>query len=183
MPTLCAQAGWSGPLAGLLTASVAVSNMAGTIGAGRLLHHGMRPRTLMWIGFSAMAAGAWLALSTTTATATMLRYLGAMLFSVFGGLVSGSLFALVSRLAPSDRTTSTTVGWMLQWAAVGQMCGPPLVAWVAAGAGGWHWTWAITGAFCAVGAALSWRINRWEPRLAAGTWRTGSAPRTRDLRR
>ena len=125
--TLYAQAGWSGPMAGVLTASVAVSNMAGTIGARRLLHHGMRPRALMWIGFSAMAAGAWLAFSTTTAAAPVLRYLGAMLFSVFGGLVPGSLFALVPRLAPDDRTISTTVGWMLQWAAVGQMCGPPLV--------------------------------------------------------
>lgn len=161
LPTLYVQAGWAGPLAAVLTASVAGGNMIGNIGAGRLLHGGARPQVLMWTGFATMAAGAWLAFSAATTAAPVLRYLGALLFSVVGGLIPGTLFALAPRLAPDDRTISTTVGWMLQWAALGQVCGPPLVAWVAAAAGGWHWTWALTGACCAAGAMVAGHVARW----------------------
>ena len=49
---------------------------------------------------------------------------------------------------------------MMQWSAIGQFAGPPVAAWVAAQAGGWHWTWAVTGACCAVGALLAWRMGR-----------------------
>jgi hypothetical protein len=56
------------------------------------------------------------------------------------------LFALAVRLAPSEGTLATTVGWVQQWSALGQFAGPPLVA-----AGGEHrgrlavGTWVATG--------------------------------------
>jgi hypothetical protein len=34
------------------------------------------------------------------------------------------------RVAPDERTSPTTVGWMQQWSSLGQFAGPPLVAWV-----------------------------------------------------
>jgi hypothetical protein len=50
---------------------------------------------------------------------------------------------------------STTVGWMQQWSSFGQFAGPPLVAWVATQAGGWQWSWLVTGACALAGLALA----------------------------
>ena len=40
------------------------------------------------------------------------------------------------------------------------MSGPPAVAWVASRVGGWDWTWAVTGAYGAVGLVLAWCLQR-----------------------
>jgi CP family cyanate transporter-like MFS transporter len=69
-----------------------------------------------------------------------LRYLAVLLFSGVGGLIPATLFSLAVRLAPSEHTLSTTVGWVQQWSSLGQFAGPPLVAWVASLAGGWQYT-------------------------------------------
>lgn len=160
LPTLYQQTGWGGALGAVLTATVAAANIVGNIAAGRLLHRGVPAQLLLWIGFGAMALGGWLAFGSATLEAPVLRYGGAVLFSAVGGLVPGSLFGLAPRLAPSERTIATTVGWMQQWSALGQMAGPPVVAWVASRTGGWDWTWAVTGACCVAGAALAWAIGR-----------------------
>jgi len=160
LPSLYAQSGWGGTLGAVLTALVAAVNIVGNVMAGRLLSAGVAPRTLLWTGFAAMALGAFLAYGAPTQHLALPRYAGALLFSAVGGLIPGSLFALASRLAPGDRTVSTTVGWLMQWSAVGQVSGPPLAAWVASRAGGWQWTWAVTGAACLCGALLAWLIGR-----------------------
>ena len=160
LPSLYAQSGWSGALGAVLTALVAAVNMIGNVAAGRLLSRGVAPRRLLWCGFAAMALGTFLAFGAATADAPVSRYLGALLFSTVGGLIPGSLFALAPRLAPGDRTVSTTVGWMMQWSAIGQFAGPPVVAWLAGRVGGWHATWWVTGACCVLGALLAWRIGR-----------------------
>ena len=167
LPSLYAQSGWTGALGAVLTAVVAAVNMGGNIAAGRLLSRGTAPRTLLWWGYAAMAVGAFLAYGAVTEQIPLLRYLGALLFSLVGGLVPGSLFGLAPRLAPNERTVSTTVGWIMQWSAMGQVAGPPVVAWVASQAGGWHWTWAVTGACCLAGALLAQRIGRLLARPAA----------------
>ena len=63
--------------------------------------------------------------------------------------------SLAPRLAPSERTISTTVGWLQQWSSIGQVCGPPLVAWVAIRVGGWQLTWVVTVVCCLLGATLA----------------------------
>ncbi len=83
-----------------------------------------------------------------------------LLFSSVGGLVPGTLFALAVRLAPSGQTVSTTVGWVQQLSALGQFLGPPLVAWLAARAGGWQYTWTVTVACCVAGALLANVLQR-----------------------
>ena len=55
---------------------------------------------------------------------------------------------------------------MQQWSAMGQFAGPPLVAWVASRAGGWQWTWVVTGSCCAAGLLLARQVG---VRLAPGT--------------
>jgi MFS family permease len=81
-------------------------------------------------------------------------------FSMIGGLIPATLFALAVRLAPGDTMLGSTVGWVQQWSAFGQFAGPPLAAWVASRAGGWHFTWVVTGACCAAGLALSVLVSR-----------------------
>ena len=104
-----------------------------------------------------MALGAALAFATLPAG---LRYAGAMLFSMVGGLIPGTLFALGVRLAPGDDTVSTTVGWMQQWSAFGQFAGPPIVAFVASAVGGWQWSGAVTGSFAMAGLVISMLIAK-----------------------
>lgn len=160
LPSLYAQSGWTGAVGAFLTALVAAVNIVGNIAAGRLLHQGIAARTLLWAGFAAMAIGAFLAYSGLTEGSPVVRYFGALLFSALGGLIPATLFGLAPVMAPNERTISTTVGWMMQWSAAGQLTGPPLVAWVASQTGGWQSTWIVTGSLCLVGATLAALISR-----------------------
>jgi MFS family permease len=83
------------------------------------------------------------------------RYAAVLAFSMVGGVIPGTLFSLAVRLAPGDDTVSTTVGWMQQWSALGQFVGPPVVAWVATRAGGWHCSWLVTVSCAACGLLLA----------------------------
>lgn len=159
LPTVYAQAGVGGAAVGVLTAAVAAVNMLGNMGAGRLLHRGLAPTRLMIIGFATMGLGALLAFAPLGLPAP-LRYAAVLGFSMVGGLIPGTLFALAVRVAPDARLLSSTVGWMQQWSAFGQFAGPPAVAWLASRIGGWQWTWVATGACTLGGLALSAAIGR-----------------------
>jgi MFS transporter, CP family, cyanate transporter len=118
---------------------------------------------LMHIGFVAMALAAALAFAGAAAAdgpPAWLRYAAVLVFSMLGGLIPATLFALVVRVAPSEHTVATTVGWMQQWSALGQFFGPPLVAWVASAIGGWQFTWLVTGAGSLLGLLLVRAIGR-----------------------
>ena len=154
LPSVYAQAGVAGPWVGVMTALVCAANIVGNVGAGHLLHRGLTTRQLLHAGFVSMAVAAFLAFNPLTEGLHVLRYVAVVLFSAMGGLVPGTLFSLAVRVAPSERTVSTTVGWMQQCSSTGQFLGPPLVAWVAAQTGGWHWTWLVTGAASLVGLLL-----------------------------
>jgi MFS family permease len=155
LPSIYAQAGLSGQVAGLLTAFACLVNVTGNVAAGRLLHRGVCARHLLYVGFVAMALTAFVAFSPLTAEAPVVRYLAVVVFSAVGGLIPATLFALAVHVAPNEHTVSTTVGWMQQCSSTGQFLGPPLVAWVAGVAGGWQWTWVITGVASVVGLLLA----------------------------
>jgi MFS family permease len=89
-------------------------------------------------------------------------------FSGVGGLIPGTLFGVAVVVAPGDDTVSTTVGWMQQFSALGQFVGPPAVAWLVTQVGGWHWTWALTGACSVLGMATAMQLQRvWTRRTSA----------------
>ena len=71
-----------------------------------------------------------------------------------------TLFPLAVRLAPNTRTVSTTVGWLQQFSAFGQFAGPPIVAYVASAAGGWQWTWVVTGGASVIGLVFTGLLAR-----------------------
>lgn len=165
LPSIYAQAGYSGAATAGLTALAAAVNIVGNLASGWLLGRGARPQVLLYVGFSVMALGAFMAFSDVVAFNQAglppgIRYLGVLLFSMVGGVIPGTLFAMVVRLAPGQDTVSTTVGWMQQWSACGQFVGPPVVAWVAGAVGGWGWTWAVTGGCALAGLLLAWQLGR-----------------------
>jgi cyanate permease len=160
LPSIYAAAGVSGALLGVLTALAAAVNIAGNMASGRLLQRGWAPRTTLWLGFGAMALGSTLAFAAVTEGQPWLRYAGVLLFSGMGGLVPGTLFSLAVRLAPGEQQVATTVGWVQQLSALGQFVGPPVVAALAARAGGWQLTPLVTVGCCAVGAVLAWAAGR-----------------------
>lgn len=155
LPAIYTQAGVAAATTGVLTALVAASNIVGNLSAGRLLQRGVGPGTLLATGFGAMAAAATLAFADIAGLAGWVRYAALLGFSGFGGLIPATLFSLALRVAPGPQTLSTTVGWVQQWSALGQFAGPPLVAAVAALAGGWQFTWAATGALALAGLVFS----------------------------
>jgi len=162
LPSIYVQDGIAGAAVGALTATVAAVNMAGNIGAGRLLQRGVAPSRLLTIGFATMglAATATFAGSGDAGLPPAVRYGAVLLFSSVGGLIPATLFALAVRLAPGDGTLATTLGWAQQWSALGQFAGPPLVAAVASSAGGWQWTWLVTGACSVIGLLLTAGVSR-----------------------
>jgi MFS family permease len=161
LPSIYTQAGISGAATGVLTALAAAVNMVGNIGSGRLLHRGAQPTTLLTAGYVAMALTAALAFAGADGGLhPVLRYAAVLAFSAIGGVIPGTLFSLAVRVAPGEHTLSSTVGWVQQWSAAGQFVGPPLVAWVASQAGGWHLTWLATGACSLVGLVLTVSISR-----------------------
>ena len=166
LPSIYAQAGLVGATAGVATALAAAVNMVGNVASGRLLQRGVTPQRLLQCGFTAMGLCSFLAFAPIwsgidPSTAVAFQYMAVLLFSMLGGLIPGTLFSLAVQLAPNERTVSTTVGWMQQWSALGQFAGPPMVAWVATAAGGWQWSWLVTGGCALVGLGLT----RFLPRL------------------
>ncbi len=162
LPTVYAALGLTAGVAGALSACVALANVSGNILSGRLLQRGWPAQRLLTIGFATMTLGAVGAYAVWQGEGlpTSLRFVCVVLFSAVGGLIPGTLFSCALRLAPSEGTVSTTVGYMQQLSALGQFAGPPLVAWVAASAGGWQWTWAVTATLSLVGVVLAHRIGR-----------------------
>jgi len=161
LPTVYAQMGLSAGLTGVLTACVALVNVSGNIMSGRLLQRGWPARRLLQIGFACMALGAIGAFAQwqMQSLPTVAKFLCVVMFSAVGGLIPGTLFSTAVRLAPSENTVSTTVGFMQQLSAAGQFLGPPLVAWVAVLVGGWQWTWVVTVSLSVIGLWLAQRIG------------------------
>ncbi len=157
LPTIYAQAGYTAAAVGSLSALAAGINMAGNIGAGRLLARGVRPGVLLAWGFCAMGIGSVITFAASGCPAA--QYLAVLVFSGVGGLIPGTLFGLAVVLAPGEDSVSTTVGWMQQFSALGQFIGPPLVAWVATQAGGWQSTWWVTAASSVLGLMLAGRLQ------------------------
>lgn len=158
LPSIYAQAGVGGHWVAGLTALAAAVNIVGNVTAGRLLGRGVQPLVLLGTGFLAMAGGTLLAFAPHVPPA--LQYAAVLVFSMVGGLIPATLFSLAIRLAPSADTVSTTVGWIQQWSALGQFAGPPLVAWVAAMAGGWQWTGWVTAASSGLGLLVAVLLHR-----------------------
>jgi MFS family permease len=174
LPSIYSQAGLASGLTAVATSLAAAVNIVGNVASGRLLQRGVGPDRLLLAGFVSMGLGAWIAFGPVAAllpspSAAVVRYAAVLVFSALGGMIPGTLFSMAVRLAPDERTVSTTVGWMQQWSCFGQFAGPPVVAWAAHRAGGWSGTWLVTGGCALLGMALTFGARK---RLRAA----GAAP-------
>ena len=159
-PTLLHEAGLGAASAGAITAGASLANIIGNVGAGQLLHRGVAPHKVMTIAFVTMFLGAVVVFAGGVAVPVAWRIVAAMLFSAVGGLLPGSLFSLAVRLAPSEQTVSTSLGWTTQMSMTGQFLMPPIAAWLADTQGTWSYTWLLNAASCSLGLVLVLRMHR-----------------------
>ena len=154
LPSVLADSGFVSTSVAWPLALAAAVNIIGNLASGRLMERGVPAPLLLASGFVAMAVGAWMAFAGPQAGGghgALWRYVGVLGFSMLGGLIPGTLFSMAVVVSPDEGSVSTTVGWMQQWSSMGQFAGPPAVAWVAHLAGGWQWTWCVTGLLAALG--------------------------------
>jgi MFS family permease len=169
LPTIYLAAGFHPAWSAVATAFAAAVNMVGSIASGRLLQAGWPAPRLLAIGYIVMGVCGVLAFSDLLGdgpASFAMRYAAVVAFSMVGGIVPGTLFSLAVRFAPSEQTVATTVGWMQQWSAFGQFCGPPLVAWTASLLGSWRWSWLVTGGFALGGLLMAALCSRLVPARA-----------------
>lgn len=159
LPTVYEEAGVPVGWRAVLTALVALVNLVGNVLSGRLLQRGHRASRLMGAAFVTMAGCTVLAFADLPID-TAGRFAAVLVFSLVGGLIPTALFSTALAVAPGDAAVSTTIGWMQQWSALGQFAGPPAVAWLASETGGWHWTWAATGAASLTGLLITGAMAR-----------------------
>lgn len=157
LPTIYMLGGIAGTTAGVMTAIVAGANAIGTFAAGAFLHRGVRPRTLIFVGFIVMIVTAFTAFALDLPVSG--RFFAVLMFSTFGGLIPTTLFVVIMQLAPVPQAVPASLGWMQQISALGQFLGPPLIAWVVTMADGWQATWMATGACAILGMALAYRMT------------------------
>lgn len=137
---LVERAGWQLAPAAAVGALVMVANTSGNVASGFLLDRGWQRRSLILLAAAMMASGAVIVMSE--ALSVVVRIAGAVLFSSFGGMIPGSLFAGVPRNAPSPAHVSTVNGLMLQGVAIGQLIGPAATTFLV-GLGGGAWGWSL----------------------------------------
>jgi MFS family permease len=128
------QFGFSVSSAALVTALVVVSNVAGNVSAGVLLQRGVpRHRLMAGTALVMCLASACLFLDLLPDTT---RLISALIFSMVGGMLPGSIFASVPRFCPRPALLGIASGVVTQCTNIGSLLGPPttgaLVAW-----GGW----------------------------------------------
>jgi predicted MFS family arabinose efflux permease len=137
---LVERAGWALAPAAAAGAAVMVANTAGNVASGFLLDRGWQRRTLIVLAATMMAAGAVVVMAGPLPFPV--RIAGAVVFSGFGGMIPGSLFAGVARHSPSPAHVSTVNGLMLQGVAIGQLVGPAVTTGLV-GLGGGQWIWSL----------------------------------------
>ena len=159
---LVERAAWELAPAAAVGAMIMVVNTTGNIAAGLMLDRGVRRQSLILLASAAMALGAVMVMSA--ALPVPVRIAGAVLFSSFGGMIPGSLFAGVARHAPSRAHVSSVNGLMLQCVAIGQLIGPALTTWLVATGNG-NWTMSLVyllpmAALTAIAGIVLGRIER-----------------------
>jgi MFS family permease len=159
---LVERAGWELAPAAAVGAMIMVVNTTGNIAAGFMLDRGVRRQSLILLASAAMAVGAVMVMSA--ALPVPVRIAGAVLFSSFGGMIPGSLFAGVARHAPSRAHVSSVNGLMLQCVAIGQLIGPAVTTWLVATGNG-NWTMSLVyllpmAALTAIAGIVLGRIER-----------------------
>lgn len=128
LPTLYVEHGIDLKVAGALVSMVVLANLGGTFGAGMLLQGGWKPKTLLSTGFIAMLCSSLLTFAASSWLSFELQFVSAVLFSLIGGMIPTTIFAITLRYAPHANAAAASVGLVLQVSACAQFFVPPLSA-------------------------------------------------------
>lgn len=128
LPTLYVEHGIDLKVAGALVSMVVLANLGGTFGAGMLLQGGWKPKTLLSTGFIAMLCSSLLTFAASSWLSFELQFMSAVLFSLIGGMIPTTIFAITLRYAPRANAAAASVGLVLQVSACAQFFVPPLSA-------------------------------------------------------
>ena len=107
---------------------VVLANLGGTFGAGMLLQQGYRPYTLLSTGFVAMLCSSYLVFAANSWLSFELQVVSAVLFSLIGGMIPTTVFAITLHYAPRAYAAAASVGLVLQISACAQFFIPTLSA-------------------------------------------------------
>jgi MFS family permease len=128
LPTLYVEQGLDLKLAGMLVSMVVLANLGGTFGAGMLLQRGWKPHTLLTSGFIAMLGSSCLVFAANSWLLFELQFVSAVLFSLIGGMIPTTVFAITLHYAPRAYAAAARVGLVLQISACAQFFIPTLGA-------------------------------------------------------
>jgi len=145
--------GYAPGLAGVATAVVVAGNALGNLAAAWLLHHGMRRWWLVLAAFVMMllcAAGIF-----APSVPEIWKLPLAFSFNLCGGLLPASLLAGTAAHAPRPTMVGTINGIVVQGANIGSLAGPPAMAIMIAGFGGWAGTYWLLAACGGLGIGLA----------------------------
>ena len=174
LPTIYKEAGVSAALAGVLTSIGVLANAWGNVRGGKMAQAGCPIDLTILKSAVAMIFTAWLIFAAplnwvlasvlegerATQAGFWLRYCAVLWFSGAAGRIPASFFNLSNRFAPGPDVVATTVGFMQQGGAVGQLMAPVLIAWVVTQTGTWSHTWWVTGSFALVLMGFALAIGR-----------------------
>lgn len=122
--------------AALFTAFVVLSNAAGNLSAGWLMQRGVPVWSLIAGAYIVMAASAF-GIFADIVPADFKLVL-AFTFSGIGGLLPAAILAAAPAHAPSPGQIALASGFVVQGANTGGLIGPPALAAVVTGLGGWE---------------------------------------------
>jgi MFS family permease len=139
-------------------AAVAVAiNIPGNLAGGWLVHRGV-PAWLVAAAVSVAMAVCSLVIYDAGLPLAV-RYAACLALSLVGGALPAVVIGAGPLMAPSPRHVATTNGLIMQGSNLGQMCGPPAVAALAAATGSWSASPLVLCLAAALGVLLSLRLR------------------------
>lgn len=155
LPSMYVEHGIDLKVAGILVSIVVLANLGGTFGAGMLLQRGWKPKTLFSTGFTAMLCSSFLAFAASSWLMFDLQFISAVLFSLIGGIIPTTVFAITLQHAPRANAAAASVGLVLQLSACAQFFVPPLSAALVSTTQNWAYIAAVTASLSILGILMT----------------------------
>ena len=157
LPTFLTETqGRSALAAGLFSALVVGTNVIGNMIGAYLLHRGVSRWSLVAAANAIMGVTAALTLAAFIPEDAKIPL--AILFSMGSGVLPAAAFSGAAIHAPKPQLIAMASGFIIQGAAIGMLAGPPLMAAVVGGLGGWEEAWWTMVICPAIGVAIAFGI-------------------------
>ena len=157
LPTFLIETQGRGPIgAALFSALVVGTNVFGNLIGGWLMHRGVPRYALVGAANVIMAVTGMLILAGFVPDDAKIPL--AIVFSACSGILPAAAYAGAAQHAPKPALVAMANGFMAQGAAIGMLLGPPLMAVVVGGFGGWEAAWWCMLICPAIGLVITARL-------------------------